>query len=349
MDSSSGFIVPKDFSSEWRDISLIQKRVRTLVYVGIRYGRRFVLKTIAPEYADLTNYRLQQEQEFQLGIQLVHPNIAATYSLEDIEGVGRCIVQEWIDGVTLGEWLQTMPSKSAQERVFEQLLDALEYLHSLQLVHHDLKADNILITRNGSNVKLIDFGLSALDATLSPLSNDPRADIQSLTKLFPAFVPKGHFCNVAELHKAILHRKRIKRALPVVLSVLLLVAASILFYLSWHQRHAEQQRYESMAEQVDSYMTLEREQLLSIINRADSYNVKNIDESLAYTACWKEISNIRARQWTIRDSLAALYQENDPLREQFIQLWNRKEEKMNQELYPILTNKAAQHRHIVPE
>ena len=83
-ESSSDFIVPADFSSEWRDVSLIQERARTLVYVGTRYGRRFVLKAIPPEYAELTDYRLQQEQEFQLGIQLVHPNIAATYSQEDI-------------------------------------------------------------------------------------------------------------------------------------------------------------------------------------------------------------------------------------------------------------------------
>ena len=341
-ESSSAFIVPKDFSAEWRDISLIQKRARTHVYVGTRYGRRFVLKAIAPEYANLTDYRLQQEQEFQLGIQLVHPNIAATYSLEEIEGVGRCIVQEWIDGVTLGEWLQTKPAKAAQERVFAQLLDALEYLHGLQLVHHDLKADNILITCNGSNAKLIDFGLSALDATLSPVSNDLQTDIQALKKLFPAFVPEGQFSNIAALRQAVQRRKRIKQALPIVLAGLLLIIASILFYLSWHQRYVEKQRYEAMTEQVDRYLALEREQLESIVNRAETYNILNIDESLAYNACWKDISNMREQQWAIRDSLASLYPDNDPLREQFIQLWNQKEEDLNREMFSILANKATQ-------
>lgn len=343
-ESSSAFIVPKDFSSEWRDISLIQKHARTLVYVGTRFGRRFVLKAIAPEYADLTDYRLQQEQEFQLGIQLVHPNIAATYSLEDIEGVGRCIVQEWIDGVTLGEWLQTKPSKSVQEHVFNQFLDALEYLHGLQLVHHDLKADNILITRNGSNIKLIDFGLSALDATLSPVSNDPQTDIQSLQKLLPAFVPKGYFCNIAALRRAIQRRKQIKRALPVLLSVLLLITASFLFYLSWHERHAEQHRYEKMIEQVDSYMALEREQILSIINSCEINKNDYVGESLMeyQYACLQKLVKLRQRQWTIRDSLAALYPASDPLREQLIQSWNRKEDKIDQELSPIIFDQKAQ-------
>ena len=243
MESSSAFIVPKDFSSEWRDISLIQKRARTLVYVGTRYGRRFVLKTTAPEYACLTEYRLQQEQEFQLGILLVHPNIAATYSLEEIDGVGRCIVQEWIDGVTLGEWLRTKPSKSTQERVFNQLLDALEYIHGLQLVHHDLKADNILVTRNGSNVKLIDFGLSALDATLSPVDNDPSIDIDALRRLFPSFVPRKHYAHIAALRLAIQRRKKVIGMLPTVLLFLLLVSAGVQLYVSWNERKTLQAEY----------------------------------------------------------------------------------------------------------
>ena len=340
MESSSAFIVPADFSAEWRDISLIQKRARTLVYVGTRYGRRFILKTIAPEYADLTDYRLQQEQEFQLGILLVHPNIAATYSLEEIDGVGRCIVQEWIDGITLGEWLLAKPAKNAQERVFNQLLDALEYMHGLQLVHHDLKADNILITRNGSNVKLIDFGLSATDATLSQVTNDPQIDIQALRNLFPAMVPNGQFTNIAALRRAIQRRKRCVKTLPIILATLLLIMSSVLFYLAWHERHAEQQRYEAMIEMVNRYIDIEREQLMVIVNRKETYNIKDVDESLAYHACWADISKMRELQWSIRDSLAALYPGNDPLREQFVQLWNQKEAEMSKDLFPLLSNKV---------
>ena len=119
--SSSAFIVPDEFSSEWRDITLVHQHTHTLVYTASRYNRRFLLKTIKPEEAGLTDFRLQQEQEFQLGVQLVHPNIAATYSLEDVSTIGRCIVQEWIDGFTLGEWLQSRPSRAARERVFHPM------------------------------------------------------------------------------------------------------------------------------------------------------------------------------------------------------------------------------------
>ena len=103
--SSSDFIAPAEFSAEWRNIELLQSRSHTMLYVATRYGRRFMLKSLTPEAKQLTDYQLQQQKEFQLGVSLNHPNVAATYSLEEVPGVGMCIVQEWIDGITLGEWL----------------------------------------------------------------------------------------------------------------------------------------------------------------------------------------------------------------------------------------------------
>ena len=339
MESSSDFIVPDDFSSEWRNIVLVQSHSHTRIYTATRYGRRFVLKTFAPETASLTECRLQQEQEFQLGVQLVHPNIAATYSLEEIDGVGRCIVQEWIDGMTLGEWLQTKPSNASRERVFGQISDALEYLHGVQLVHHDLKADNILITRNGTNAKLIDFGLSATDASVSPVSNDPRKDIIAMQQLFPDICPKGSFANLAALRRAVNRRKRLVRLLPVFLSALLLAAAVTLFYLSWHEQQKEQQRFEAMTAQVDSYIAEERAHLSEIINNRDSFDASNPTDAQAYAACHEAYSNYVQSRWAVRDSLMNLYEENSPMREQFWQLWVRREAEMNNELLPILSAK----------
>ena len=337
--SSSDFIVPADFSSEWRDITLKQNHSHTQIYTASRYGRRFLLKTLAPEYADLTDYRLQQEQEFQFGIQLVHPNIAAIYSLEEISGVGRCIVQEWIDGQTLGEWLQTKPSKTSRERVLNQLMEAMEYIHSRQLVHRDLKSDNILITRNGTNVKLIDFGLSLTDDTLSPLTNDPRKDIIALQQLFPDICPKGSFANIAALRRAINRRKRLIRLLPVILSALLLVAAITLFYLSWHERQIEQRRFETMSEEIDMYIAQERAQLEEIVNRRDSYSTSNIEEMLAYQRDMSDYSHVTQLFDAKRDSITKLYDIADPLREQFWQMWLHQEVDMNNELLPILSAK----------
>jgi len=374
--SSSEFVAPMEFSSEWRNIELLQSRSHTMLYVATRYGRRFLLKSLTPEAARLTDYQLQQQKEFQLGVSLNHPNVAATYSLEEVPGVGMCIVQEWIDGVTLGEWLRAKPTKAARKRVFSQLMDALEYIHSLQLVHHDLKPDNILITRNGANVKLIDFGLSATDATITPVPNDPRKDIEALQRLLPDICPKGHFANIAALRKVLNRRNRLMFLLPVLLSAILLAAAAALLYISWHERQSEQQRidelnaqiaayaerdlaqqemqqridemsaqieayeeqereqlkekkrYEAMCAQVDFYIAQEREQLLEIVNRRQSY-----EEEILYRE--KDSYDNELVTYSFekkRDSLLNLYDESDPLRDQFWQRWERLERVMYKEV-----------------
>ena len=339
MESSSAFIVPADFSSEWRDITLVNERTHTLVYTASRYGRRFVLKALAPEYSDLTDYRLQQEQEFQLGIQLVHPNIAAAYSLEYVEGIGRCIIQEWIDGVTLREWMQTKPAKAARERVFVQILDALEYLHGLQLVHHDLKADNILITRNGTNAKLIDFGLSATDSTLSPVPNDQRADIEALRCLFPSFVPRGQFAKIAALRRALQRRKRVVRLLPIVLAIVLLITAATLFYMAWHERYAEQQRIERVMTFIVEQVAAERAEMAELAHRQVVFHRDNWAEMTAYNAYLHEHTVIRWRYWAVRDSLIATYPETDPMRDQIFNIWTRRQLEIDNELYPQILGK----------
>ena len=334
--SSSGFVSPADYSAEWRDITLLKQRTHTLVYTATRYGRRFVLKANSPEDEQLTDYRLQQEREFQLGIQLVHPNIAATYSLEQIDGVGRCIVQEWIDGITLGDWLLTNPSRAARERVLEQLMDALEYVHGLQLVHHDLKGDNILVTRNGTNAKLIDFGLAALDSTLSPTENDPRTDIDALCRLFHI---RGNYPTVKALRQALNRRKTLLKLIPVFLSFVLFIVAVIFFYLAWNERYMEKLRYDEMVALIDQQMALERAEGMQLITTPDSFEIGNATDMIAYQAYMAQYTNIRKHYWSIRDSIMQTYDESDPLREQFFIMWTHREMEMDNELYPQLTDK----------
>ena len=79
--SDSGFIAPEGFSAEWRDISLLQQRRQNTIYTAKRYGKRYLLKAISPEYQSLTDICLLQEKEFSFGISLNHPHIADTYSL----------------------------------------------------------------------------------------------------------------------------------------------------------------------------------------------------------------------------------------------------------------------------
>lgn len=130
-----------------------------------RNGRWWMLKGLKESYRQDSIYRLMLQKEFEIASQLQHPMIVSVNSLEEVRGLGLCIVMEWIEGMTLSEWLRQKGHTRHQRRhIADMLLEVLTYVHSRQTQHRDLKPSNIMVTHDGQHLKLIDFGLSDTDS-----------------------------------------------------------------------------------------------------------------------------------------------------------------------------------------
>lgn len=186
-----------------------------LLYKYSKAGRIVVLKAIRNEFRDNPLYGEILKKEFQIGRSLNHPNIREYYSLTTIPEIGECIEMEWVDGCTLEEMLPLCKSDDELcDRIASQILDAVRFIHLKQVLHRDLKPSNILVTKNGLNVKLIDFSLSDSDSHFilkgnagtavyaSPeqvgcLPSDFRSDIYSLGVILSEMSRRRRYVRVA--------------------------------------------------------------------------------------------------------------------------------------------------------
>ena len=126
------------------------------------YGKLHFLKRLKPEYAGDIRYQEALRKEFETGYRLEHPNLVRYISLTD-DG----ILMEYVDGITLSQLLVDNPDyfreKKHTDKFVRQLLGVLGYLHNHQVLHLDLKPDNILLTHINDDVKLIDLGFCYTD------------------------------------------------------------------------------------------------------------------------------------------------------------------------------------------
>lgn len=186
--------VSLDLSGNYEDISLMRESPRGRIYTATRAGKRFILKAASNDGGKACE---ELKREYELSISLSHPALAYVFTYEEESPVGPCIVMEYVDGRSLRQWLDEDPTLAERKRVFEELLDAISYIHSKGVIHNDLSPENILITRSGNTVKLIDFGFADDDVhylmkarggtrsyaspeLLSGLQTDARSDIYSL-------------------------------------------------------------------------------------------------------------------------------------------------------------------------
>ena len=191
-EPTSGFVRSDDIlrTDRFTDFSTVPSRGYNLLVRAKRHGRWWMLKGLKESYRNDAVYQVLLQKEYEITSQLQHPMVVSVFSLEEVEGFGPCIVMEWIEGLTLKEWLaQGNHSRKHRRHVSDMLLEALAYVQSRQTQHRDLKPSNIMLTHDGQHLKLIDFGLSDTDShtilkapagTEGYMAPDGPSDIYSL-------------------------------------------------------------------------------------------------------------------------------------------------------------------------
>lgn len=166
MDQESGFIVEPRLDGSIAGLELLHRSETGFaeIWRATKFSQFVVLKALKEEYREDPVYEALLRKEFEIGYSLNHPAICRTWHFRDHPLLGHCIEMEWVDGITLDQrFAGALPDEELFRKIAAELCDAVAYLHSRQVVHRDIKPSNILITHNGDNVKLIDFGLSDSD------------------------------------------------------------------------------------------------------------------------------------------------------------------------------------------
>ena len=130
-------------------------------------GKQYIKKQLLPEYSIQPYYRNLFRKEYEAGVKLDCPYIVHYERVVEDES-GIYILAEYVNGSTLEEKIDEDPMYFAKPsnvaKMVAQLLDALECMHKNNILHLDIKPDNIMFTQVGENIKIIDLGFCFTDA-----------------------------------------------------------------------------------------------------------------------------------------------------------------------------------------
>lgn len=133
---------------------------RTQIYQAFdtKTKTKVILKTPSVLYEDDTHYIEHFLHEEWAGKRIKDKNVLQVFGSDRAKS---CIyyATEFIEGETLREWMDSHPKPYIREvrLIIEQIAKGLRAFHRMEMLHQDLKPENIMIDRSGT-VKIIDFG-----------------------------------------------------------------------------------------------------------------------------------------------------------------------------------------------
>ena len=122
---------------------------------------RFVaIKVLKDEFRNDRNFVSKFRAEAQAAARLAHPNVVNVYDVGDEDGINY-IIMELVEGITLKNYIERKGKLTVRETtsIAIQVAMGIEAAHNINIVHRDIKPQNIIISREGK-VKVTDFGIA---------------------------------------------------------------------------------------------------------------------------------------------------------------------------------------------
>ena len=139
-------------------------------------GRYVAIKLLKQEFSEDRNFVTKFRTEAQSAAGLEHPNIVNIYDVGSDDGL-YYIVMEYVEGITLKTYIEKKGQLSFKESVSIaiQVARGIEAAHNKEIIHRDIKPQNIMISTEGK-VKVTDFGI-ARAASSNTISADVMGSV----------------------------------------------------------------------------------------------------------------------------------------------------------------------------
>ena len=282
-------------------------------------GKKVILKTLKPEFAQEEQYRESLKKEYEITSQFDYKFIRKAMGFETIQDLGECIILEYVEGKSLAEHIRvgTLNEKEVKYLLID-LCDALIYMHQRGVYHCNLRPENILVTNEG-HAKVIDIGLPETeyktDHELLIKENeviapelikgeepDPRSDVYSLGKIIEFIIERNmirqfksvathctqfsreqRFDSVAEV-KSLLTKGYSVAKLIIVILVLLALGAAAYVYVPKFIEKSKIEKEERLAVDFEHEVEKINAQTQTL---CEKYHVNSLDEPLCLPDGWK--------------------------------------------------------------
>ena len=277
-------------------------------------GRKVVLKALKKERCNEPKSKAALRQEYDVTSALDNKFVRKALDYVSIQGLGDCIVLEFVEGKTLAEHVRVGSLSEKQvKNILIDVCDALAYMHRNQVVHSNLKPENILVTASDYRVKLIDLGVPMTDdetdrellikemefvapEIIKGEESDSRSDIYSLGKIMEFFGERNitkqynavathctqfskeqRYESISEVKSAITKGHSVLRVFIVLLALALLGGLAFV-YVPKIKANIEKERAERMAFDFERAVENMQDELPALCRK---YKVHSIYEPLA--------------------------------------------------------------------